>query len=85
VPAGRWRNSISSGTRSGSGRWPSLRELAATIKRGGAALRPGWWSGWRKSGEIADQARKAAEPVTTSRCPASKPPILPSDASAAAQ
>jgi Ser/Thr protein kinase RdoA (MazF antagonist) len=39
----------------------AARELAATIERGETILRPGWWSGWQQSDEIAARARQAAE------------------------
>ena len=38
----------------------AARELAATVERGEAMLRPGWWSGWPQSDEIAARARQAA-------------------------
>jgi Ser/Thr protein kinase RdoA (MazF antagonist) len=39
----------------------AARELAAAIERGETVLRPGWWSGWQQSDEIAARARQAAE------------------------
>ncbi len=41
----------------------AARELAATIGRGETVLKPGWWSGWPQSDEIAARARQAAAAI----------------------
>jgi Ser/Thr protein kinase RdoA (MazF antagonist) len=51
----------------------AARELAATIERGQTILRPGWWSGWQQSDEIAARARQAAEEIAAQQAGLSRP------------
>lgn len=51
----------------------AARELAAAVERGEAVLRPGWWSGWPQSDEIAARARQAADAIEAQSPPARLP------------
>ncbi len=57
----------------------AARELAATIERGETILRPGWWSGWQQSDEIAARARQAAAAIAA-QPPVAQPPVARSPA-----